>query len=172
MAPEYGATIGYFPVDQQSLDYLLQTGRSPAKVGVIKAYLEAQGLLKNYLAQESLTFSGEVLELDLSTIVPSVAGPKRPNDRVAVSELKKDFSEGLMKPVSFKGYGLAAGKEKEHVELTFKGEKYTLNQGSVVLCAITSCTNTSNPGVMLAAGMLAKNAVLKGLKYFFFLKIN
>ena len=77
-----------------------------------------------------------------------------------------------MKPVSFKGYGLAAGKEKEHVELTFKGEKYTLNQGSVVLCAITSCTNTSNPGVMLAAGMLAKNAVLKGLKYFFFLKIN
>ena len=89
MAPEYGATIGYFPVDQQSLDYLLQTGRSPAKVGVIKAYLEAQGLLKNYLAQESLTFSGEVLELDLSTIVPSVAGPKRPNDRVAVSELKR-----------------------------------------------------------------------------------
>jgi aconitate hydratase len=164
MAPEYGATIGYFPVDQQSLDYLHQTGRSPSKIQIIKGYLEAQGLLKDYSVEEPLVFSGEVLVLDLATVVPSLAGPKRPNDRVAVSALKHEFLEGLNKPVSFKSYGLAPGKEKDLVEFIFKGEKYSIDHGSVVLCAITSCTNTSNPGVMLAAGILAKNAVNRGLK--------
>jgi len=105
----------------------------------------------------------DILELDLSTIVPSVAGPKRPHDRVPVSTLSSDFSTGLTKPVSFKGYGLKAEDVGKSAPFTFAGKNYSLQQGSVVLAAITSCTNTSNPSVMLGAGLLAKNAVDRGL---------
>lgn len=164
MAPEYGATIGYFPVDQKALDYLYQTGRSAQKIEIISKYLETQGLLRNYQSEADPEFTGEVLVLDLSTVVPSVSGPKRPHDRVAVSDLKTEFTSGLTAPTSFKAYGLAPERSKDETSFVFKGVDYKLRHGSVVLCAITSCTNTSNPGVMLQAGMLARNAVEKGLR--------
>jgi len=164
MAPEYGATIGYFPVDQKALDYLQQTGRCPEKIAIIEKYLDAQGLLRNYQTQTDPEFSGEVLSLDLATVVPSLSGPKRPHDRVAVADLKKEFTTGLTAPLNFKNYALTPEKAHDEKAFVFKGVEYKLKHGAVVLCAITSCTNTSNPGVMLAAGMLARNAVEKGLK--------
>ena len=164
MAPEYGATIGYFPVDSKALDYLYQTGRCQEKIAVITKYLEVQGLLRNYQTQADPEFTGEVLVLDLSTVVPCMSGPKRPHDRVAVSDLKNEFTKGLTDPTSFKAYGLVPEKAHDEQPFVYKGVEYKLRQGSVVLAAITSCTNTSNPGVMLAAGMLARNAVEKGLK--------
>jgi len=130
---------------------------------MIEAYLREQDLFIDHsrpVAEKTYT---DILELDLSTIVPSVAGPKRPHDRVAVSDLAKDFSTGLTKPVSFKGYGLKEDEVAKSVAFKFEDKDYTLTQGSVVLAAITSCTNTSNPSVMLGAGLLAKNAVERGL---------
>lgn len=164
MAPEYGATIGYFPVDSKAIDYLHQTGRCTQKIAVIEKYLEVQGLLRNYQTQADPEFTGEVLYLDLSTVVPSMAGPKRPHDRVAVADLKNEFTTGLTAPLNFRAYALTPEKAKDVSKFSYKGQEYTLKHGAVVLCAITSCTNTSNPGVMLAAGMLARNAVEKGLK--------
>lgn len=165
MAPEYGATIGYFPVDQKTLDYLKQTGRPEHRIEFIREYLTHQGLFKNYEnAAEDPEFSGEILHLDLSTVVPCLAGPKRPHDYVELSKMKEDFTKCLTSPVGFKGYGLAEDKLKQSAKVTLDGHEYTLNQGSVVIAAITSCTNTSNPGVMLAAGLLCKNAYEKKLK--------
>jgi aconitate hydratase len=166
MAPEYGATVGYFPVDKRTIEYLRNTNRSAEKVAMIEAYLRAQDM---FIDHDSASGAGEekvytdILELDLGSIVPSVAGPKRPHDRVPVSALKDDFASGLTKPVSFKGYGLKADEVAKTADFTFEGKNYTLRHGSVVLAAITSCTNTSNPSVMLGAGLLAKNAVDRGL---------
>lgn len=172
MAPEYGATMGFFPVDNRTIEYLTNTNRDATKVKMIEAYLREQDLFIDHskpVAEKTYT---DIIELDLSTIVPSVAGPKRPHDRVAVSELAKDFSTGLTKPVSFKGYGLPAADVNKAVDFTFAGKDYTLRQGSVVLAAITSCTNTSNPSVMLGAGLLAKNAVARGLNTAPFIKTS
>ncbi|KAF4679435.1 hypothetical protein FOZ60_015061 [Perkinsus olseni] len=164
MAPEYGGTMGFFGVDQKSLDYLLQTGRSRETVANVEAYLRAQGMFQLYGATEP-EYSGDVMELDLATIEPCVSGPKRPHDRVAVSELPRDFAVGLSTPsTSFKGFNVDKAEQGRAKKFSYKGKDYSLEHGSVVLAAITSCTNTSNPGVMLGAGLLARNARDKGLK--------
>ena len=162
MAPEYGATMGYFPVDNKTIEFLRVTGRDPEKLAYIEAYLKAQGMFRNYAAGPDPVFTGEVLELDLATVVPCLSGPKRPHDRVAMSDMKRDFTTSLTAPVGFKGFGLQDPSQTS--EFTYKDQAYTLKNGSVVIAAITSCTNTSNPDVMLAAGLLAKNAVEKGLR--------
>nr|AZL94250.1 homoaconitase [Cardiosporidium cionae] len=165
MSPEYGATMGYFPVDEQSLKYLHQTGRSAEKIRLIEAYLKAQGLFRLYdESQPDPIYSGEEMLLDLSTVVPSLAGPKRPHDHVPLSDVKQDFLKCLSNPVGFKGFGLSETQRTKTSSLEYKGETYTLRNGSVVIASITSCTNTSNPSVMLAAALLAKKAVDRGLR--------
>jgi aconitate hydratase len=164
MGPEYGATIGYFPVDNKSIDYLTLTGRDPELVKGIRSYLEAQALFRKYDgSMRDPVFSGNILELDLGKVEPSLAGPKRPHDRVDLSNMKKDFNSCLTNKVGFKGFELPKDRLADESKFTYQGKQYTLKHGSVVISAITSCTNTSNPGVMLAAGILAKNAHEKGL---------
>ena len=149
MAPEYGATIGFFPIDHQTLDYLRLTNRSPELIALVEAYAKAQGL---FLTPDSPEPEySDALELDLGTVVPSMAGPKRPQDRINLPDVKKNFLDTLT----------AAQKT---AEIATNGSKSTIHDGSVVIAAITSCTNTSNPSVMIAAGLLAKKAVEKGLK--------
>lgn len=164
MAPEYGATMGYFPIDEQTLDYLRLTGRDQSTVSRVEKYLKEQGMFRMYDgSQKDPNYSGEVMHLDLSTVQPSLAGPKRPQDRVSIANLKNEFTTGLTAPVSFKGYGLDNAASKKSTTMKFEGKDYDFGHGSVVIAAITSCTNTSNPDVMLAAGLLAKNALDKGL---------
>jgi len=163
MCPEYGATVGYFPVDMKSVAYLRNTSRDEAKLAYIQAYLEKVGLLRDFkdTAQDP-TFS-ETYSLDLSTIVPSLSGPKRPHDRVAATNMKADFTSCLTNPTGFKGYAIPGDKTGTTVPFVFENQEYTLKHGSVIIAAITSCTNTSNPSVMLGAGLLAKKAVELGL---------
>ncbi|MCZ2260524.1 aconitate hydratase AcnA [Sporosarcina sp. G11-34] len=158
MAPEYGATMSFFPTDEVTMDYLDLTGRS-RYVELSKAYHQAQGLFRTELTEDPV-FT-EVIELDLTKIVPSLAGPKRPQDKVALTAMKEEFMASLSKPVAERGYGLPP----EELERKFILEKSEteLTTGDIVLAAITSCTNTSNPYVMIAAGLLAKKAVEKGL---------
>src|SRR5580704_7113760 len=149
MAPEYGATIGFFPIDHQTLDYLRLSNRPPELIALVEAYAKAQGL---FLSPDSPEPEySDTLELDLSTVVPSLAGPKRPQDRIDLPDVKKNFLASLT----------AAPKT---AQIASNGSKATIHDGSVVIAAITSCTNTSNPSVMVAAGLLAKKAVEKGLK--------
>src|ERR1700733_9224903 len=149
MAPEYGATIGFFPIDHQTLDYLRLSNRPPELIALVEAYAKAQGL---FLGPDSPEPEySDTLELDLSTVVPSLAGPKRPQDRINLPDVKKNFLASLS----------AAPKT---AQIGTNGSKATIHDGSVVIAAITSCTNTSNPSVMVAAGLLAKKAVEKGLK--------
>jgi aconitate hydratase len=157
MAPEYGATVGFFPVDAQSLAYLRQTGRTETQVAATEAYYKLQGCFGPVRPGE-VDYS-QVIELDLSTIQPSVAGPKRPQDRIPLAELKPRFESLLKAPVSEGGYGKAEGGRRKA-----KDNKGGAENGDVVIAAITSCTNTSNPGVMLAAGIVARKAVARGLK--------
>ena len=157
MAPEYGATVGFFPVDAQTLAYLRQTGRSEEQITSTEAYYRQQGMFGPVRAGD-VDYS-QVLTLDLSTIAPNVAGPKRPQDRIALADLKGQFESLLTKPVADGGYG-----KKESGRRTDGGGKHVPGDGDVVIAAITSCTNTSNPGVMLAAGLVAKKAVEHGLK--------
>ena len=165
MAPEYGATMGYFPIDSQTMDYLKQTGRSSGKVEMIEKYLTEQGMfIKHDGSQPDPVYSGDIINLDLGSIEPSLSGPKRPHDRVDMSKLQTDFRTGLTNKVGFKGYGLQQSETDKKVNIKFEGKDYTLSHGSVVIAAITSCTNTSNPDVMLAAGLVAKKALAKGLK--------
>ncbi|PFH35097.1 aconitate hydratase ACN/IRP [Besnoitia besnoiti] len=162
MAPEYGATMGFFPVDEQTLKYLKQTGRPDTKVDLIKAYTQANHLFAGEEAQAAIQFSDRVT-LNLSELQPCVAGPKRPQDRVPLNDVAEDFQVSLRNPVGFKGFGLSDAQAEKKVEMAYQGKTYTLTNGSVVIAAITSCTNTSNPGVILGAAMLARNAVKKGL---------
>ncbi len=149
MAPEYGATIGFFPIDHQTLDYLRLSNRSAEQIALVEAYAKAQGL---FLTPESTDPEySDTLELDLSTVVPSMAGPKRPQDRINLPDVKKNFLDTL-------------NAAQKTAEIATNGSKSTIQDGSVVIAAITSCTNTSNPSVMIAAGLLAKKAVEKGLK--------
>lgn len=129
---------------------------------MIEAYSKASGFYRSYDHPDP-TYSGDLMHLDLNTVVPCVSGPKRPHDRVSVSNMKEDFNTCLSAPVGFKGFGLTPETLPDHSEFTLDGKKYSLTHGSVVIAAITSCTNTSNPDVMLAAGLLAKNAVERGL---------
>lgn len=162
MAPEYGATMGYFPVDKETLNYLQNTARDNHLIKTVEEYCKKNLLFKTYTKEEDLIKFNDVLEIDLSKIVPSVAGPKRPQDRVDLSKLKNEFNENLTKPVSNKSFGL----ENSNLSsvLKYNNKEYTLNNGSILIAAITSCTNTSNPSVMLSAGLLAKKACDLGLK--------
>ncbi|MAL97794.1 aconitate hydratase AcnA [Hydrocarboniclastica marina] len=153
MAPEYGATCGFFPVDQETLTYLKLSGRDEETIQLAEAYSKAQGLWRDS-SQPEPTFT-DSLELDLSEVRPSLAGPKRPQDRVALTDIRDSFE--LLMETSGKG------NEKDK-KVQVPGRDYTLSHGDVVIAAITSCTNTSNPSVMLAAGLLAKKAVEKGLR--------
>ncbi|OEH77656.1 putative aconitate hydratase [Cyclospora cayetanensis] len=163
MSPEFGATIGYFPPDEVTLKYLLSTGRSPREVEKIRAYLLQQGMLRMYDCSEPEVYYTDVLEIDLSKIEPCVAGPKRPQDEVFLRNLKAEFTANLTAPPGFKGFGLKSEAVSLRVPLKFQGKNFELKQGSVVIAAITSCTNTSNPFVMIGAGLLAQKAVELGL---------
>jgi aconitate hydratase len=158
MAPEYGATCGIFPVDEETLRYLRFTGRSAADVSLVEAYMKEQGLFHTKDSVEAAY--SDTLSLDLKTVETSLAGPKRPQDRVRISEMKKSFADAVP---SLKGKGKDATPGAK-VPLELGGEKLELHDGSVVIAAITSCTNTSNPAVLFAAGLLARNAVAHGLK--------
>jgi len=163
MCPEYGATAAFFPVDGASTAYLRQTGRSEEHIHAIEQYLRAVRMLRDYSDQSQDPVYSTLVSLDLGTVVPSASGPKRPQDRVAVADMKQDFSKCLTAPISFKGFGLSAEAASKKATITFEGHAYTLTHGSVVMAAITSCTNTSNPSVMLGAGLLAQRAVARGL---------
>ncbi|OZA24762.1 MAG: aconitate hydratase 1 [Hydrogenophilales bacterium 17-64-11] len=158
MAPEYGATMGFFPVDEATCQYFAATGRTAAQVDLIRAYYQAQNLFGIPRAGE-IDYS-QTLSLDLSTVEPSVAGPKRPQDRIALSAIETTFDTLMQKPREDGGYGKTAEDLRRTYAVEGGGE---LRHGSVVIAAITSCTNTSNPGVMIAAGLLAKKAVELGL---------
>ena len=163
MAPEYGATVGFFPPDTRSIQYLRDTGRPSALVELAEQYLTLQGLLRSGDAEEPLY--EKVLELDLSAIEPSIAGPKRPQDRIPLRSIQKEWKEALLRPVEKRGYGLTREElnKKAAFEIPEKGKR-EISHGSVVIASITSCTNTSNPAVMLAAGLLARRAVELGLE--------
>ena len=155
MAPEYGATMGFFPVDDETLHYLARTGRTAEEVDVVERYTKEQGLFRTDDTPEP-RFT-DTLGLDLSTVEPSLAGPKRPQDRIALGQMKDAFEGALRAPVGNSGFGL----DDDDAQKRTNG---ALGHGAVVIAAITSCTNTSNPSVMVAAGLLAKRAVEKGLK--------
>ncbi len=159
MAPEYGATCGFFPVDAQTLAYLRLSGRSDDHVANVESYYKAQGLFRTNATPDP-EFS-DTLELDLANVEPALAGPKRPQDRVNLSDMKGHFNESLTAKLGLHGHGIAPDKLDTTVDV--EGKDYSLSHGDVVIAAITSCTNTSNPAVMLAAGLLARNAVAKGL---------
>jgi len=152
MGPEYGATCGFFPISQRTLDYLTFTGRDADAVGLVEAYAKEQGMWRDASSPEPL-FT-DTLELDISSVKPSLAGPKRPQDRVELAVAAEAF-EGVLEDF---------GKKGDDTGYRVEGEDYTLHQGDVCIAAITSCTNTSNPGVMVAAGLVAKKAVALGLK--------
>ncbi|MGG0794967.1 aconitate hydratase AcnA [Brevibacillus laterosporus] len=162
MAPEYGATMGFFPVDHLTLDYMRQTGRSEELINLVETYTKAQGLFRTDDTEEPVY--SETLSLDLSTVVPSLAGPKRPQDRIELTGMKESFNSSIRTPIEKGGFGLSEEKINASANVTYEnGEKAELKTGSVVIAAITSCTNTSNPSVMLAAGIVAKKAVERGL---------
>ena len=153
MAPEYGATCGFFPVSQSTLNYLTETGRAPDRVALVEAYAKEQGL---WLDPEAEPVFTDTLELDLGMVVPSLAGPKRPQDRVLLTEAAVAFKDSLAGEFGKAGH--------EDVRLPVTGEGFDLGHGDVVIAAITSCTNTSNPSVLIAAGLVARKAREKGLK--------
>jgi len=170
MAPEYGATMGYFPVDEETLRYMRLTGRSDEIVDRTEAYMRAQGLFRDANSPEPEYT--DMLELDLAAVVPSLAGPKRPQDRVALTDMQDTFRKALTAPVKDRGYELSG--DALNREATFgtpapsspgqaNDGTQKMKHGAVVIAAITSCTNTSNPSVMIAAGLVAKKAVEKGL---------
>ncbi len=162
MAPEYGATVGFFPVDDETLRYLELTGRSTELVELVEAYTKEQGLFRTASTPEPVY--SDYLELDLSSVETSLAGPKRPQDRISLNEMKLKFKNDLAAPVSERGFELSPEELDKKVAIGTNGTTADLSHGSVVIAAITSCTNTSNPSVMLAAGLLARNAVDKGLQ--------
>ncbi len=154
MAPEYGATCGFFPITAETIRYLTATGRRPERVALVEAYAKEQGLWRDASAPDP-KFT-DTLELDLASILPSLAGPKRPQDRVLLKDAAQSFAEALDKE-----YGIKGGRGKR---VRVGGEKFDLGNGDVVIAAITSCTNTSNPSVLIAAGLVARNARNRGLR--------
>ncbi len=162
MAPEYGATMGFFPVDQVTLGYLEQTGRSPEVIDLVERYTKEQCLFRTTGAADP-EYS-DSLSLDMGTVSPCLAGPKRPQDRVLLTEMKSSFQAALSAPVNQRGFALDDDAKQKRATVQFDKADCEMSHGSVVIAAITSCTNTSNPSVMIAAGLLAKNAVERGLK--------
>jgi aconitate hydratase len=161
MAPEYGATMGFFPIDAETLAYLRLTGRDKAQVELVERYMKEQGLFRTDAAP--IPEFTKRLALDLGSVVPSLAGPKRPQDRVALTDVKKTFAESLTAPTAKRGFALDAAALGRSGTVQDNGHSSTIHHGSVVIAAITSCTNTSNPSVMVAAGLVARKAVAKGL---------
>ena len=162
MAPEYGATMGFFPVDLETLRYMKLTGRPADVLERTEAYCRAQGLFRE--ANTPDPEYTDMLELDLGSVVPSLAGPKRPQDRVALTDMKSVFQKALTAPVKERGFELKPEAVNRKGRVGTNGGSYEIGHGAVVIAAITSCTNTSNPSVMVAAGLVAKKAVEKGLR--------
>jgi aconitate hydratase len=162
MAPEYGATMGFFPVDSETLEYYRRTGRSAADVQLVERYTKEQQLFRTD-DQPEPKFT-KIVSLDMGTVEPSLAGPKRPQDRVPLAAMKTSFRKSLSAPVSERGFALDDAALARKAVVSDNGSSATIGHGAVVIAAITSCTNTSNPSVMLAAGLLAKKAADKGLK--------
>ncbi len=162
MAPEYGATVGYFPPDHRTLEYMYATGRPQELIDLVERYSKEQGVFRTDESADPQF--GEVVELDLSTVEPSIAGPKRPQDRIVVSKLKREWNDILRAPIEKRGFALGEREADKTVDVEYyNGEKGPLRNGDVVIAAITSCTNTSNPSVLMGAGLLARNAVEAGL---------
>jgi aconitate hydratase len=161
MAPEYGATIGFFPTDNETLNFLRQTGRTEDEVQLVERYYKEQGLFRTD-ASPAPKFT-KTLKFDLNSVEPSLAGPKRPQDRVPLKNVKTSFVSALSAPVADRGFALPADKLATTSAVQDNGHSSTIGHGAVVIAAITSCTNTSNPSVMIAAGLVAKAAVEKGL---------
>jgi aconitate hydratase len=162
MAPEYGATMGFFPMDDEAMRFMKRTGRLDMEVEVLEAYMKANGLFRTDSTPDPVFSS--LIELDLSTVLPSLAGPARPQDRVLMSDMPKVFAEALISPKDKRGYALSGAKlEAKGTVKNFNGFNGEITHGDVVIAAITSCTNTSNPSVMIGAGLLAKKAVERGL---------
>ena len=167
MAPEYGATCGLFPVDAETLAYLSLTGRSDDQVRLVEAYAKAQGFFR--LPGDAPAAYSETLRLEMADVVPSIAGPKRPQDRIALRDSARSFESMLGETLAARGAGpgqsaVAVGAELAAVKTSIRGSECALEHGAVVIAAITSCTNTSNPAVMIGAGLVAKRAVEKGLQ--------
>ncbi|HKL80296.1 MAG TPA: aconitate hydratase AcnA [Mobilitalea sp.] len=162
MAPEYGATCGFFPVDDETLDYLELTGRSAEQVKLIRTYLKTNGMYYDSSQEEPIYT--EVIELDLSTVDTALSGPKRPQDLIPLGQMKEAFLTSITAPLGNQGHGCKSKEMTKEVDIKLSdGRESTMKTGAVVIAAITSCTNTSNPSVMLGAGLLARNAVQKGL---------
>ncbi|MBI5669002.1 MAG: aconitate hydratase AcnA [Chloroflexi bacterium] len=161
MAPEYGATMGFFPVDNETLQYLRRTGRDEALIQLVERYSKEQGLFRTDATPDP-EFT-DTIELDLATVEPSMAGPKRPQDRVLLREMKSSFERALRAPLKERGFELPETGTQRTATIRDNGHSAQVGHGVVVIAAITSCTNTSNPSVMVGAGLLAKKAVVKGL---------
>ena len=161
MAPEYGATIGFFPVDQEALSFLWRTGRDTLVVQIVERYCKEQGLFRTDDMPDPQY--NEVVELDLSTVEPSMAGPSRPQDRILLRDMKETFTQALRAPVGPSGFDLKDEQLKSTAIIRDNGSSIELHHGAVVIAAITSCTNTSNPSAMISAGIVAKKAVERGL---------
>ena len=162
MAPEYGATMGFFPVDEEVVGYLRRTGRSDQQVQLVERYYKEQGLFRSDDAEPPQYT--QTVALDMANVEPSLAGPKRPQDRIALADMKSSFETVLQAPVSERGFGLDDAAVSRTATVSDNGSSVDIGHGAVVIAAITSCTNTSNPSVMLAAGLLAENAVKRGLQ--------
>lgn len=162
MAPEYGATMGFFPIDAEVLRFLTRTGRDPELVEAVERYTKLQGLFRDANSPEPEFL--DVLELDLGTVVPSLAGPKRPQDRIDLPDLQSEFKESLTRKAGPRGFGLTADQLDNTGVFDSERGQAELRHGAVAIAAITSCTNTSNPSVMIGAGLVAKKAVERGLK--------
>ena len=170
MAPEYGATMGFFPVDGETLNYLRRTGRSESLVQRVERYTKEQGLFR-VDGGPKLTYTKQ-LSLDISTIEPALAGPKRPQDRVALRNMQSQFRKSLTAPIAERGFGLSSEQLTATAKVVDNGHSADIAHGAVVIAAITSCTNTSNPSVMIGAGLVAKKAVERGLKVPAFVKTS
>ncbi len=170
MAPEYGATMGFFPVDEEAIGYLRRTGRAESQVQLVERYYKEQGLFRTDGA--TAPEYSQTVGLDMGEVVPSLAGPKRPQDRIPLAEMKSAFETVLQAPVSERGFGLDETAVSRTANVSDNGSSSEIGHGAVVIAAITSCTNTSNPSVMLAAGMLAQNAVERGLRVKPFVKTS
>ncbi|HLS66348.1 MAG TPA: aconitate hydratase AcnA [Pseudogracilibacillus sp.] len=163
MAPEYGATCGFFPVDEETLNYLRLTGRSEEQIAIVEQYCKENNLW--YDANQPDPEYTETVEINLSELVPNLAGPKRPQDRIALTDMKKEFRKSVTAPEGVQGFGLDESEfDKQTTYKDENGNEVVMKTGAVAIAAITSCTNTSNPHVMLGAGLLAKKAVEKGLE--------
>jgi aconitate hydratase len=162
MAPEYGATMGFFPIDAETLNYLRKTGRTDEEVTFVERYAKEQGLFR--VDGGAVPTYTQVLSLDLSTVEPSLAGPKRPQDRVPLAQMKESFNRSLRAPLTERGFALDEKAVRRTATVAVDHGGHQITHGSVVIAAITSCTNTSNPSVMLGAGLLARKAVERGLR--------